>query len=100
MSDPPNVWKPYTVPLPNDPRGHAAERLETLGHTIDFARTGGGNPPGRGGQQTNVSRTWWRVDDGPWWCLSHRLRKQDLEGLFELMLDAGVIPDRPEPVET
>lgn len=70
------------------------DRCTAYGLILDYARSGGGNPPGVGGQQTSMSRTWWRVDEGPWWCLSPRLKRSDLIAMAELLLEAGVVRTR------
>ena len=42
------------------------ETADVLGHRVDVAVTGGGNPPGVRGVQTNCSAVWWRLDLGQW----------------------------------
>ena len=84
MSDP--AWERLTLPVVGP-----VERCLVYGMPVDYAQTSGGNPPGVGGMQTACGRSWWRVNEGPWWTLSGRLRKRDLPGLVGLMVDAGAI---------
>jgi hypothetical protein len=65
------------------------------GHVVEVAPRGGGNPPGRGGQQTNVSSVWWRFQGQDWKRAPSRggFRKamQNLPEFLQSLADWGLL---------
>ena len=83
--------------VPSDEEDWSGYQMNIGGHLVQIAVTGGGNPPGKGGQQTSRSCIWWRFDHGEWRQSGARSlveTRRTLPELISTLILWGILPER------